>query len=45
MVSGTPEVTAISKWSQHGPFELNGERLLLRGTHRHEDDAEIHPTI
>ncbi len=24
---------------QHGPFKLNGERLLLRGTHRHEDHA------
>lgn len=24
---------------EHGPFELNGERLLLRGTHRHEDHA------
>jgi beta-galactosidase/beta-glucuronidase len=24
---------------QHGPFNLNGERLLLRGTHRHEDHA------
>ncbi|ATC63552.1 hypothetical protein CMV30_06060 [Nibricoccus aquaticus] len=22
---------------EHGPFKLNGERLLLRGTHRHED--------
>jgi beta-galactosidase len=24
---------------RHGPFKLNGERLLLRGTHRHEDHA------
>jgi len=24
---------------EHGPFKLNGERLLLRGTHRHEDHA------
>jgi beta-galactosidase len=23
----------------HGPFKLNGERLLIRGTHRHEDHA------
>jgi beta-galactosidase len=23
----------------HGPFKFNGERLLLRGTHRHEDHA------
>ncbi|MFI5105555.1 MAG: glycoside hydrolase family 2 protein, partial [Terriglobales bacterium] len=25
----------------HGPFHLNGERLLLRGTHRHEDHAGV----
>jgi beta-galactosidase len=25
----------------HGPFKLNGERLLLRGTQRHEDHAGI----
>ncbi|MDQ8207517.1 glycoside hydrolase family 2 TIM barrel-domain containing protein [Coraliomargarita sp. SDUM461003] len=25
----------------HGPFMLNGERLLLRGTHRHEDHAGV----
>lgn len=24
---------------KHGPFLLNGKRLLLRGTHRHEDGA------
>lgn len=24
---------------KQGPFKLNGERLLLRGTHRHEDHA------
>ena len=24
-----------------GPFRLNGERLLLRGTHRHEDHAGV----
>lgn len=24
---------------EKGPFKLNGERLLLRGTHRHEDHA------
>ncbi|MVZ64735.1 DUF4982 domain-containing protein [Sphingobacterium sp. DK4209] len=24
-----------------GPFKLNGERLLLRGTHRHEDHAAV----
>jgi beta-galactosidase len=25
----------------HGPFKLNGERLLLRGTSRHEDHAQF----
>ncbi|MDB6127556.1 MAG: hypothetical protein JWM35_1452, partial [Verrucomicrobia bacterium] len=25
----------------HGPFKLNGERLLLRGTHRHADHAGV----
>ncbi|HEY4787259.1 MAG TPA: glycoside hydrolase family 2 TIM barrel-domain containing protein [Bacteroidales bacterium] len=25
----------------HGPFILNGKRLLLRGTHRHEDHAGV----
>ncbi len=25
----------------HGPFMLNGTRLLLRGTHRHEDHAGV----
>ena len=25
----------------HGPFLLNGRRLLLRGTHRHEDHAGL----
>src|SRR5690606_36660685 len=24
-----------------GPFKLNGNRLLLRGTHRHEDHADV----
>jgi beta-galactosidase len=28
-----------TEWVDHGPFKLNGERLLLRGTHRHEDHA------
>ena len=26
---------------EHGPFKLNGERLLLRGTQRHEDHAGL----
>ncbi|HVU18244.1 MAG TPA: alginate lyase family protein [Candidatus Didemnitutus sp.] len=25
----------------HGPFKLNGARLLLRGTHRHEDQSGV----
>ena len=26
---------------KQGPFKFNGERLLLRGTHRHEDHARL----
>jgi beta-galactosidase len=26
---------------EHGPFKLNGQRLLLRGTHRHADHAGV----
>ena len=26
---------------EHGPFKLNGERVLLRGTHRHADHAGV----
>jgi beta-galactosidase len=29
------------EFKEHGPFYLNGERLLLRGTHRHEDYAGL----
>jgi beta-galactosidase len=29
------------EWVEHGPFKLNGERLLLKGTHRHEDHAGV----
>nr|WP_036603823.1 glycoside hydrolase family 2 TIM barrel-domain containing protein [Olivibacter sitiensis] len=29
------------KFVEHGPFLLNGKRLLLRGTHRHEDHAGL----
>ncbi len=29
------------KYEEHGPFLLNGKRLLLRGTHRHEDHAGV----
>jgi beta-galactosidase len=28
-----------TEFVEHGPFKLNGERLLLQGTHRHEDHA------
>ncbi|MEM6803417.1 MAG: glycoside hydrolase family 2 TIM barrel-domain containing protein, partial [Bacteroidota bacterium] len=29
------------EFQEQGPFYLNGERLLLRGTHRHEDHAGV----
>ncbi|MBU2914322.1 glycoside hydrolase family 2 protein [Reichenbachiella agariperforans] len=29
------------EFTQNGPFYLNGKRLLLRGTHRHEESAGI----
>jgi beta-galactosidase len=30
-----------SELVEHGPYKLNGHRLLLRGTHRHEDHAGV----
>ncbi|WP_022824934.1 glycoside hydrolase family 2 TIM barrel-domain containing protein [Hymenobacter norwichensis] len=30
-----------SEFVEHGPYKLNGQRLLLRGTHRHEDHAGV----
>ncbi|MCK5136789.1 MAG: glycoside hydrolase family 88 protein [Bacteroidales bacterium] len=30
---------------RQGPFKLNGERLLLKGTHRHEDHAGVGPAM
>lgn len=30
-----------SKFIEKGPYHLNGRRLLLRGTHRHEDHAGV----
>jgi beta-galactosidase len=30
-----------TEFVDHGPFKLNGERLLLRGTQRHMDHAEV----
>lgn len=29
------------RFQEHGPFYLNGRRLLLQGTHRHEDYAGV----
>ena len=29
------------EWVEHGLFKLNGEHLLLRGTHYHEDHAGV----
>jgi beta-galactosidase len=29
------------RFEKNGPFYLNGKRLLLRGTHRHEDHAGV----
>ena len=29
------------EWVEYGPFKLNGECLLLRGTHYHEDHAGV----
>jgi beta-galactosidase len=29
------------EWVERGPFRLNGERLLIRGTQRHEDHAGV----
>jgi len=28
-----------ARWEDHGPFFLNGQRLLLKGSQRHEDHA------
>lgn len=33
------------EFKKQGPFYLNGERLLLQGTHRHEDHAGIGPAM
>ena len=30
-----------SEFIEKGPYHLNGRRLLLRGTHRHEDHAGV----
>ena len=35
----------VFEFVKKGPFKLNGERLLLRGTHRHEDHAGVGPAM
>ena len=49
-VTGTDGVTSTQtthigfrnfSFADHGPFFLNGQRLLIRGTHRHEDHAGL----
>ena len=30
-----------TEWVDNGPFKLNGERLLLKGTHYHEDHTGV----
>jgi beta-galactosidase len=30
-----------AEWVPQGPFRLNGERCLIRGTHRHDDHAGL----
>lgn len=48
LVSGNEEQKIVTKtgfrsfeFKEHGPFFLNGRRLLLNGTHRHEDHAGV----
>lgn len=48
VVSDGQMVTAVERFGfrrfefiEKGPFYLNGRRLLLRGTHRHEDHAGV----
>lgn len=33
------------EFKKHGPFYLNGERLFIQGTHRHEDHAGVGPAM
>lgn len=41
------EITGFRKFEfiKNGPFKLNNERLLIRGTHRHEDHAGAVPAM
>jgi len=49
MLSSVHGMTAVEKrfgfrsfeFVENGPFTLNDQRLLLRGTHRHEDHADV----
>lgn len=52
VINGTDTAKTVEKigfrnfeFVQSGPFKLNGERLLLRGTHRHEDHAGVGPAM
>ncbi|WP_420582289.1 glycoside hydrolase family 2 protein [Reichenbachiella sp.] len=33
------------EFEENGPFYLNGERLIIRGTHRHEEHAGVGPAM
>jgi beta-galactosidase len=33
------------EFKKNGPFHLNGERLFIQGTHRHEDHAGVGPAM
>jgi beta-galactosidase len=33
------------EFKKNGPFYLNGERLFIKGTHRHEDHAGVGPAM
>ncbi|MDW3212020.1 MAG: glycoside hydrolase family 2 TIM barrel-domain containing protein [Reichenbachiella sp.] len=33
------------EFQENGPFYLNGERLIIRGTHRHEEHAGVGPAM
>lgn len=48
LTSSGGKMTSLEKFGfrhfefvEKGPFKLNGKRLLLRGTHRHEDHAGV----
>lgn len=52
IVSGKNNYTTVQKFGirhfefkKNGPFYINGERLLIRGTHRHEDHAGVGPAM